>query len=104
MANALRPQLERDGYTFRDSYQALDRESRTLVSFHAGRSFTNNEVVWELVQAANDPFIREVIFVVPATYKGSSCAPKVVKQLAFISESDGIRLALDKVAVLACRS
>lgn len=73
---------------------------QTALAVYGGRAYTNNEVVWHLLNLAGREDIRSAVFVVPRTYKRSQCSDKVVGQLNDVAASRGITIDMDWVAVM----
>lgn len=100
---ALENPLSSRGFTFSEGHRAFVNAEGTAVTIHGGRAFTNNEVVWQLLELAGRPRTRGVIAVVPWTYKQKACATKVEQQLVDLSKNTGVALDLDWAAHAAYR-
>lgn len=100
---ALEIPLAHRGFTFSEGHRAFVSPEGTAITIHGGRAFTNNEVVWQLLQLAGRPRTRAVIAVVPWTYKKGACATKVEQQLVDLSKNTGVAIDLDWAAHAAYR-
>ena len=71
------------------------------VRVEAGRALTNNGAVLAVLRAAQDSDVRQLILVVPQSYKLGFVFPKVNGQLKELFNGVGIAISLDGVALLA---
>ncbi|MGN7246796.1 hypothetical protein ACTHQ1_03585 [Janibacter anophelis] len=93
--------MARRGFTYDESLGAFIDARGVAITVHAGRAYTNNEVMWRLLQLAGEPRVRALIAVAPHVYKKGSCAPKVEQQLLEISRNPGLAIDLEWAAHVA---
>lgn len=99
--DAMTPVLELRGFTYTSKHGAFTDSTGVALTVHGGRAFTNNEVVWRLLQLAGAPAVRAVVAVVPHTYKGSACASKVEAQLEDLAKNPGVAIDIEWAAHIA---
>lgn len=99
--DAMTPALERRGFAYTSTSSSFTGPRGVALTIHGGRAFTNNDVVWRLLQLAGSPGVRAVVAVVPRTYKGSTCASKVEAQLEELAKNPGVAIDIEWAAHIA---
>lgn len=98
---AMAPALEIRGFAYDSTLSSFTDPRGVALTVHGGRAFTNNDVVWRLLQLAGAPGIRAVVAVVPHTYKGSACASKIQAQLEELATNPGVAIDIEWAAHIA---
>ncbi|WP_338538361.1 hypothetical protein N5P18_00350 [Janibacter terrae] len=95
---SITPGLDDLGFEFHGGHGAFVNRSGAAITVHGGRAYTNNEVIWRVLQLAARPRTRVVVAVVPEIYKNGACATKVNEQIHELAMNTGVAVDLEWVA------